>query len=222
MSPLAEEIIKQEVIEHLTWDNSINVNDVMLKVIDNTVRLSGTVPNQTAKMAAERDAYQVKGVLKVENLLEVEFPPRITLPSDDEITDNIRNILAWDDRVNPEKIEVRTKKGVVVISGTVSSYREKYHAARIILSITGVIELINNLKVIPVQKILDRDIEKDIKKAYRRSILVDEDRVRVNVRDGVACLSGVVSNNLIRQEVVDIAMFTAGVVDVDDSELTIG
>ena len=85
MSPYAEEIKKEDVIDQLTWDDSVNANEILVKVEDRTVVLNGTVENSTAKMAAERDAYQVRGVMQVENNLEIQFPPSITLPADSEI-----------------------------------------------------------------------------------------------------------------------------------------
>lgn len=81
MAPLPEEIKKQDIVDQLTWDDSVNANEVHIDVQDKTVRLTGKVPNYVAKMAAERDAYQVAGVAIVENYLEVEFPPTISLPA---------------------------------------------------------------------------------------------------------------------------------------------
>jgi len=85
MVPLSEELKKQDIVDQLTWDDSVNANAVHIDVMDNIVRLTGKVPNYLAKMAAERDAYQVAGVANVENYLEVEFPPTITRLTDDEI-----------------------------------------------------------------------------------------------------------------------------------------
>jgi len=221
MSPYKEEIRKQDIIDQLTWDDSVNANQVHVDVRDNTVRLTGSVSNYTAKMAAERDALQVPGVFQVENYLKIEFPPTVTIPADKEITGNISNMLAWNSRLDAGSIDVSMDAGVVTLSGRVFSYWEKYLAGKVAMSATGVVDVINNLEVRPAQSIIDMDIERDIKSTYERSTLVDEDKINVSVNEGVVHLSGVVSNQLIKQEVYDIAMYTAGVRDVID-EITIG
>jgi len=185
------------------------------------VQLKGTVPNYTAKIAAERDAYQVVGVMNVENYLEIEFPPSVTMPADEEITDNVDKMLAWNSRIHSDKINVSTSNGTVTLSGNVNSYWEKYLAGEIATSTTGVIGVVNNLTVSPTRSIIDMDIEKDIKNTYKRSSLIDEDKIGVSVKNGIVHLSGSVSNYLIKKQAHDIAMYTASVVDVID-EITIG
>jgi len=222
MSPKSEEIRKKDVIDHLTWDHSVNANDVQVIVKEHNVQLKGTVPNQTAKMAAERDAYQVKGVNHVDNFLDVEYPPSLVIPGDKEIESNVKNILTWDSRVDSSRIDVHAEKGVIRLKGTASSYWEKRKAYEIAFSVGGVIGVFNQLVVKPKQSILDKDIESDIENAFSRSILIDEDKILVKVKNGIAYLSGVVSNNLIKNEIQNVAMYTEGVVDVDDTELTIG
>jgi osmotically-inducible protein OsmY len=222
MAELREKVSKKEIIEHLTWDNSVNASEVQVIVKNDTVQLRGRVPNLTAKMAAERDAYQVKGVASVENYLEVEFPPSTSLPTDKEIAGNVKNILEWDTRLDSDTINVTVRRGTVRLTGTVSSYREKRKAYDIAHSVNGVISVSNRLRVSPNQSVLDRRIEEDINNAFSRSVLIDENRIRVTVNNGIAHLSGVVANHLIKQEVHNVAMYTEGVLDVDERELTIG
>jgi len=221
MPPYIEEIKKQDIIDQLTWDDSVNANDVHVTVIGNTVQLIGTVPNYTAKMAAERAAYQVVGVNHVENYLKVDFPPSFAMPGDEEITSSINHMLTWNSNIKSDDIMVKTNNRIVTLSGMVSSYWEKYLSGRIAVTTHGVIEVINDLAVNPTRNIIDRDIEKDITNTYRRSGLIDEHEITVSVNNGIVRLSGVVSKRLIKQEAHDVAMYTAGVVDVID-ELTIG
>lgn len=221
MARFIEEIKKQDVIDQLTWDDSVNADDVHVEVDMNTVQLTGQVPDYAAKIAAEKDAYKVAGVMNVKNYLEIKFPPSISMPSDEEITSNVKNMLLWNSRINSDNITVTTNRGIVNLSGSINSYWEKYLAGDAANSASGVIEVVNNLTVSPIKTIIDMDIENDIKNAYKRSSLIDEDRIYVDVNAGVVHLSGVVSNYLIKNEAYDIAMYTAGVTDVVD-DLTIG
>jgi len=53
MNPTSDEIKKQNIVDELTWDDSVNANDVTVKVIDGIVELNGSVPTYAAKAAAE-------------------------------------------------------------------------------------------------------------------------------------------------------------------------
>ncbi|MFO7933955.1 MAG: BON domain-containing protein [Bacteroidales bacterium] len=220
MSPFAEEIKKQDVVDQLTWDDSVNANEIYVNVQNDTVELRGTVQNFTAKMAAERDAYQVQGVRNVENHLEIDFPPSITLPDDDEITGSIENMLSWNSEINAGEIEVRTKNNVVTLDGQVESYWEKYLAGNYANSTRGVIEVVNNLQVKPARKAVDENIEKDIRNAFKRTFLIDEEKINVEVHNGIVHLSGSVPNFLTKIQANNIAIYTTGVKDVVD-EITI-
>ncbi len=220
MAPLTEEIIKQNIVEQLTWDDSVNANEIQVEVQDSTVYLKGNVPNYTAKLAAERDVLNVPGVLNLESFLEVHFPPKVTVPGDAEITGNIRNMLAWKSNIDASKIDIITKDGVVTLSGTADSYWEKYEVEDTANNALGVVDVINKITVRPVKKVLDKEIENDIKKAYERSILIDESKIEVSVTNGIVHLIGVVTNRLIKDEAYKKALYTSGVIDVID-EITI-
>ncbi|MFW5657172.1 MAG: BON domain-containing protein [Bacteroidota bacterium] len=220
MAPHIEELIKQDIIDQLTWDDSVNANDVIVEVTDNTVQLKGKVPNYIAKLAAERDARFVSGVKRVENYLEVEFPPKSTLPSDQEITDHINSMLFLHGKIISSDVSVSTNRGVVTLSGKVGTYWEKNLAEDIASSTRGVVGVNNLLAVSLIKTVFDYDIETDIKNAYKRSILIDEDKIKVAVEGGTVRLTGSVANYAIKNEAIEIAMYTAGVKDVID-EITI-
>ncbi len=122
MSPTFAEIKKQDIIDQLTWDNRVNANEVYVKVQDNTVQLKGTVPTYASKVAAEKDAYEVSGVTRVENELEVEIATDIARPTDLEITESIENKLIWNSQINSANIRIDTVEGIVTLSGVVDSY----------------------------------------------------------------------------------------------------
>ncbi len=221
MSPTFAEIKKQDIIDQLTWDNRVNANEVYVKVQDNTVQLKGTVPTYASKVAAEKDAYEVSGVTRVENELEVEIATDIARPTDLEITESIENKLIWNSQINSANIRIDTVEGIVTLSGVVDSYWEKNLAEDIALYTNGVIEVVNKLSVTLAKSIVDIDIEEDIKNTYRRIGLARHDEITVSVTDGVVRLSGVVPNYRVKREAYNIAMYTAGVVDVID-DLTLG
>ena len=220
MAALPEEIIKQKIIDQLTWDDIVNANDIQVEVFESTVQLKGTVPNYTAKLAAERDALNVTGVLNLESFLEVDFPPRIILPDDAEISMNIKSMLTMNSKINAVNIDVTTSGGIVTLSGTADSYWEKYEAEDVATKALGVIEVINKIVVRPVKSVIDKEIQNDIETAYERSGIVDESKIDVDVKNGVVHLTGTAANRVIKNEVFATALYTTGVIDVID-EVTI-
>ncbi|MFO7923038.1 MAG: BON domain-containing protein [Bacteroidales bacterium] len=216
MSPTPEEIKKQDIIDQLTWDNSVNANEVYVNIKDGTVLLKGTVPTYASKVAAEKNVYEVPGVTRVENYLKVEIPSDVTRPTDQEITENIESKLISNSRINAVNIKVDVIEGIVTLSGFTGSYWEKKHAEDIVLDTRGVIEVINNLQVHIAKSIIDTDIEKDIKNTLKRSGISDYDQITVSSNEGVVRLSGVLPGYNEKNKANKIAMYTAGVVDVLD------
>ncbi len=80
--------------------------------------LSGVVGNVKAKTAAERDAINIAGVWRVENLLQV----RPTGPrSDSEMEKQLKAALFWNPLLADVSIDVAVINRVAYLSGTVDS-----------------------------------------------------------------------------------------------------
>lgn len=67
----SDEIIRDELCEQLTLDPYIDASDVIIKVKDGKVMLSGTVPDKWMKYSAEEVAENVYGVNEVNNNIRV-------------------------------------------------------------------------------------------------------------------------------------------------------
>lgn len=220
MLPTTDEIIKQEIIDQMAWDDRINVNKVYVKVQDGIVRLEGTVTGHAAKEAAEKDSFLVTGVKKVENYLEVKLPPDTKLPSDTVINQNIENNLNWNSQINAANVRIKTTDGIVKLTGKVNTYWERKIAEEIARNTKGVILVENELAVALTMTVEDAEIEIAIKNACKRNALIDGDKIEVRVKDGVVYLSGRVPNHVVKREINDIAIFTTGIKDIKD-EMTI-
>lgn len=209
-----EEIKKQDIIDSLIWDDSIDDANIKVEVQNNTAILEGSVSTYAGKLAAKRDALLIPGIADVDNNLEISFPAEFTLPSDAEITDSIERKLLWDSRINSTNISVQTTDGVVTLSGVVDTYWEKNLAEDLALSTNGVVGIINDMTISLSKSVVDIDIENDIKATFRRSLFIDEDTITVSVENGIVTLSGTAPDNITKTRAHDIAMFTSGVIDV--------
>lgn len=221
MKPQSNEVIKKNIVEQLAWNDAIDANKVQVEIKDKKVILTGTVPSYSSKIDAAREAMSVAGNYEIDNQLAVKFEAEQDIPNDFEITENIQNILKWNSDINPVNIRVETDKGVVTLSGTVSRSWEKSKAEKMIHATKGVVEVVNKIKVKPSSVRSDQEIEKDLQKALERNPLIVEDSLFVEVENGVIYVSGSVTTESIRDEILDQAINTAGVVDVVN-EITIG
>ena len=81
-----DEEIKKDIVDHLYWDYGVDASDVKVEVSDSNVTLTGTVQSYAARGAAVSDAWSVRGVTDVDNLLSVHFLPTFAAPTDAELS----------------------------------------------------------------------------------------------------------------------------------------
>lgn len=217
MAPTNEEVIKQNVMEQLVWDDSVDANNIEADAVPGgTVMLEGVVTSYAEKKSAGEDVCEVPGVKNVKNNLQVIFPDSETRSGDYEITQRISKSLLWNSKIDSTHIHVETINRIVTLKGTVLTYWEKCAAEELANRTSGVAEVVNLLRVQLKETVVDRDIENDIKQAFKRNILIDKNKIRVESEKGNVRLSGSVENYFVKRDAIDIANHTTGVVDVID------
>lgn len=212
-----DEQIKKDVTDQLYWDSRVDASDVDISVQDGVVTLSGTVPSFRSLDAAYDDAVTVVGVLRVVNDLTIDYTTVVNLPTDDELEISVNETLRTNPDVESSEIDVTVNTGVVTLKGTVPTYWQKLDAETTASRLLGTTEVVNNLGVVPSDKLSDKMIAEDIIAALDRNIMVDTNDIDVEVEEGVVTLSGTVASGYIRDLVFDAAVYTSGVVDVIDS-----
>ncbi len=211
-----QENIKKDVVDNLYWDTRIDASEVEVEVADDgEIILKGTVPSYTSKTAATTSTWTVTGVTSVDNQLTVEYPAAVTIPSDDEIKQNVENSLLWDSDIDSTKIDVKVMNNEVTLSDTVDAFWKRYRAETL-ADTTGVFSIKNNLAVAPTEDEDDEQIAESVANALTRNFNVKEDNVEVEVKNGKVTLSGEVSGWNEYRAAEESAFFTAGVKDIDN------
>ena len=209
--------IKSDIEDELSWDTRVNSGDIEVKVDSNgTVELTGSVPTFTAKRAAEEDIQALKEIKTVKNELKVLYPAAQRPPKDKEVAKRVRSSLSATTDVNEADLEVSVNSGYVTLSGHVDAYWKKIKAENVAAEVTGVIDIVNEIEVIPAKDRGDKTIEDDIIATLHRSAFVDPDNVNVEVKEGTVSLSGTVKNWKAHDAVIRASTFTAGVTEVND------
>jgi len=211
-----DELIKQDVVDQLTWDDSTDASKIAVEVDNGTVTLKGKVPSYLSKSAAESDALGVLGVTNVNNQLEVRYPSTQTFPSDTEIEENVRDTLAINPDIDLQDLEVSVSTGFVTLKGTVDALWKKVYAENLVETEGGVLGIENHLAVVPSRDILDKDIAADIVDSIERKAIVNANDVTVEVSNGHVRLTGTVPTHAARRAAYESAMYTYGVVSIED------
>jgi osmotically-inducible protein OsmY len=206
--------IQKDIEDQLRWDSSVDESDIKLIVENGEVTLGGTVRTFREKRVAETNARVITGVVSVENNITVKHPTAATIPTDDEIAGNVRNMLIWNPILDEDKVDVTVHKGIVRLKGSVDSYWKKLRAEEIALDVRGVMDITNEIVVVPTEDQVDKTIAEDIINALKRNSHVNVDDINIEVEDGKVTLSGIVPKWQGIVAVRDAAFYTTGVTDV--------
>lgn len=212
-----DEVIKKDIVDHLYWDDRIDASTVNVEVSDSDVTLTGTVFSTAAKHAATGIALDIEDVETVDNRLEVEFEPATEIPSDQEIRTRAKDILSWDTAVSTADISIEVEAGIVTLKGSVDAYWKKDRAEEKVQDVFGVVNVVNELSVVPTEDILDETIAEDVVNSLERNVDVNVHDIDVEVVDRKVTLSGTVPSWRAREAAYDAARFTGGVKDVHNN-----
>ena len=203
--------VSRDVVDALTSDIRVDAGNIDVDVIGGVVYLRGSVPSYYEKRIATEIANRIKGVVDVVNELRVA---PVTPRTDADIQADVRAALARDVWVDENKIAVYVSGGVVYLSGTVDSYTEKSYAESDAWSVSGVIDVVNNIVIRPVPTRGDEEIADEVRTDLARNIRIDPTKISVDVRNGVVYLRGTVATIEQKWLADEVAWWTAGVRDV--------
>ncbi len=204
--------IQQNVWDEVSHDIRVDANNINVRVVNGVVYLDGTVETYTEKLTVGEDARRIKGVIDVVNNLVVSPPQTAT---DADIDASIRRKLDLDVRIaDPGKVQLSVTGGVVTLTGTAPTYLQKSAAAEDAWSVTGVVDVINNVVVVPSQKRRDADVECDVRQALDVDPDLNAALINVSVTNGFVYLRGTVPTYYQVEEGAQDARTVPGVADV--------
>jgi osmotically-inducible protein OsmY len=206
--------IHRDVLDELRWDSRVDETEVGVEVDAGVVTLTGTVTSWAKREAAQEAARRVIGVLDVANDIKVKVPGGLSR-NDTEIAQAVRRALEWDVYVPADKISSTVSDGSVTLEGTLERWSQRQDAERAIRNLTGVKAVINKITVKSAQPVAE-DVRKAIEQALERRAEREARRIKVDVHDGIATLTGSVHSWAERKSVLAAARFTPGVREIED------
>jgi len=213
---ITDEKIKRDIRDQFDWDSRVDVSDIKVEVSDGRVNLSGKVTGHTAREAAATIAGAIPGVLTVNNHIAVLYPAHVSIPTDPEILAALMNALKVSPAIDESKIQLSVDKGIVTIKGTVDSLWKMSKVENTAYDVLGVVEVVNELAVVPTTTLRDEQIAQSIQSAFERNRHIDPDTVTARVVNGKVILSGSQPNWMAHQNVIDIVRYSPGVNEMVD------
>lgn len=206
--------LRQDVIDELDFEPSIDSADIGVACENGVITLSGHVPSYAQKIAAERATWRVKGVKAIAQEIQVRFAAA-KKTNDDEIAQRALNILAWSSPSPHDAVHVKVQDGWVTLTGEVRWNYQREAAEASIRRLSGVLGVTNEIALTPTAAPVD--IEERIRNALKRQAEIEAGRIRVSVRDGgTVSIEGDVDNWEERRAVERAAWSTPGVRMVED------
>ncbi len=205
--------LRQDVLDELEFEPSIDAADIGVAVEDGTVTLTGHVPTYTQKRTAENIVKRVKGVRAIAQEIEVR-PFGTHMTADDEIAKRAVNSLQWNSSVPKDSVLVKVENGAVSLSGKVHWHYQKQAAEKAVRDLTGVKSVSNQIEITP--SVSPTDVRQRIESALKRDAELEAKRIMVRVDDRQVTLDGKVRTWAERDAVERAAWAAPGVTSVVD------
>ena len=136
--------IASAAVNALGWNSAIPPDLIQITVRDGWVTLTGTVPWQYQKAAAEKMVEHLHGVKGVANSIIVKAPVTAA-----DVRHKIEEAFRRSADIDAKRVSVEAHNGTVVLKGTVHSLTERAAAEHAAWAAPGVIALDDQLIVAP-------------------------------------------------------------------------
>lgn len=219
MRNVSEAQLRQDVIDELEFEPSVNAAHVGVTAEKGIITLSGHVGSYVEKQAAVAAARRINGVKAVADDIEVRYPSE-KKTADDQIAKRAVDILSWDHVIPADAIKVTVRDGFVTLNGIVDWHYQKKSAEDDVHKLSGVRGIFNNIELRPL--VQGYDVKKKIEDALKRHAEVEANGIHVTVSGSdKVVLEGKVDNWEEKIAVANAAWSAHGVRSVEN-KLTIG
>ena len=205
--------IRQDIIDELDWDPSIDSANIGVAVDNGVATLTGHLSNYAQKFAAERAAQRVRSVRAVAGEIEVRFPGAVK-HDDEQIAGQAASVLSWDVLLPKGAIKVKVSKGFVTLTGEVDWEYQRRAAELDVHKLPGVTAISNQVSI--KLRVSPADIRTRIEGALKRDAYLEADGVKIVVDSGRVKLEGKVRTWRERGAVERAAWAAPGVRMVED------
>jgi osmotically-inducible protein OsmY len=185
--------LRQEVERELAWDPSARCERVTVEVHQRSVTLHGVVVAYSERVAAERAALRIGGVVEVEN--QIGLPPVVADdPDDAAIGEAFQRKLEAHAELQRLAVQARVEERWLTLSGDLETWEQHEEALRVARNVGGIRGLTDHLSVRAVRPSADV-VRTRIGQAFERHGCSPQDVPRVQLTGRVVTLVGQVPSD---------------------------
>ncbi len=200
-------MLELDVRDTLDWDPVLNGSRIVVQADEGHVELTGSVPTYYDKLRAYEDTWTVGGVKAVDNELLVGLAGEAI--NDREVGSACVDALDHDRFVPKGSVTPTVTRGHVQLRGQVRNYAQRQAAEFAVSRVDGVLG-VENLIAISSEPI-PSDIADRINRAFGRSAIIDNSKIKVTNDGHTLFLDGTVGSYAAMREAVDTAWSAPGV-----------
>ena len=209
-------LLTDAVLARLGMDRVFQPEDVRVRVEDETVTISGPVPDLAAATLAQTRAEEVRGVRRV----RLEMSARLLGRTDEELRASAREVLEQDPAFAGLELQTEIRKAAIRVRGQVASLALRSAVENSLRAIAGAQSVdVSDVRIAPAPSAWAR-IERAVRDALGRDRRLTFARISVRVLGGVARLTGQVRDAAARARALTVAGLP-GVGRVDATLLTV-
>jgi osmotically-inducible protein OsmY len=140
------------------------------------------------------------------------------MKADGHIKHDVEAELHWSPELDDTDMRVEVLDGAVTLDGSARNYAEKVRAEAVVKRVSGVVAVINQLRVrLDSETVLaDSDVARAVQAAIAMALPIAGPKIDVLVSKGHVSLEGTVSWHFQRERALEAARRVKGVVDVGD------
>ena len=187
----SDSTLQDEVMAELRWDSSSNAANIGVSAHDGAVTLSGHVASYPQRIAADKAARRIRGVVAVANELDVHLPTSWQR-DDTDIAGSLARALSDSTLITPGSVKATVSHAWVQLEGTVNWAYQRSTAERIARHVVGVVGMTNAITL--TTRATAHNVDKEIRSALHRRADLDARSIHVEVLGNVATLTGSVSS----------------------------
>jgi osmotically-inducible protein OsmY len=205
--------LKEDVLSELKYDSGVKFSDIGVLAKNGTVTLNGFASSYTEKWEAVHATKRVAGVKAIADDIKLQLPDSYHR-TDADIASAAISQIAWSTAVPTGSIQAIVRDGWVTLEGEVEWWYQKNSAGSLIKEMVGVKGVTNSIAISP--KATKKEIETDIKSAFKRSAVLDAKQIRVEASGNNVILHGQVRNYSEYDEAERVAWSEPGVFSVEN------
>ncbi len=205
--------IKTDVLSELKYEPRVKVTDIGVLVKDGTVTLNGYATSAAEKWEAVQATKRVVGVKAIADDIEIKLAETF-INTDSDIAAAAIHHIDWFTTIPRGSVKVTVRNGWITLDGEVDWQYLKIAAGHFLHHLSGVKGVSNDISIKP--RLSVSEVATDIKAAFKRSAMLDANKIQIDVTGSKVTLKGKVRNYAEFDEAERAVWAASGVLTVDN------